>query len=779
MGDIVSPLFLERDRALKWEVQEKGTTELRESSWLRKDASAVNVEVWNTVIRSPDGQPVAMMGVATNVTERNQARKALEESEERYRFLFENAPVGNITTVSRTVTAANPEAAKIFGLTLEELIGRDLLSLYAPTPDGYDKALETREAFNTSEDEWSDEFRMQRGDGRMIWVKQSRRTVVNTYGVAEHHGTVIDITREKEAEAALRRSEERYHAIYDKLQEGILQIGRQGIILGANQAFGEMMGYSIDEVVATSFYRLAELGKREEIPGIVQRMFEGEEFPPAETLLVRKDDTRLPVEIATTLIKDRLGNPEAILMMVRNLHRQRETQQVNRELAIMEERTRFAREIHDTVAQTLTGLVSQLDAVASIVSSDQEQLHDKLLVARGLASACLDQTRTALLDLKPSELRPGGLTDAIRAEIEGLKQRGLPVELKTHGIEPVSTHEDNAVALYRIIQESLSNAFKHAKASQVIVDLIFGPDDAVVEISDNGVGFDTRARRLEANTSTTGFGMGVMHERAHVAGGELTVISARGTGTRVIGRIPYTLFSPTIQEQLPEPIMVSADALLELGPCRVLLVDDHELVRRGTRALVEMADDMIVVGEAATGDGALTLAQELEPDIILMDIHMPSKGGIEATKELTVSLPQCKVILLTVYDDDDHVREGIRAGAKGYLIKGATKEEIINGIRTVHAGGSLVPSSLVAKLAEPHRSDLPDLSGREREVLLLLADGSSTKEIGEELALSLNTVNFHLRNLYQKLGVRSRTQAIKVGQQAGLLDVAKYPLNIG
>jgi CheY-like chemotaxis protein/anti-sigma regulatory factor (Ser/Thr protein kinase) len=271
-----------------------------------------------------------------------------------------------------------------------------------------------------------------------------------------------------------------------------------------------------------------------------------------------------------------------------------------------------------------------------------------------------------MLDLKPSELRPGGLTDAIRAEIEGLKQRGLPVELKTHGIEPVSTHEDNAVALYRIIQESLSNAFKHAKASQVIVDLIFGPDDAVVEISDNGVGFDTRARRLEANTSTTGFGMGVMHERAQVAGGELTVISARGTGTRVIGRIPYTLFSPIIQEQLPEPIMIAADALLEQGPCRVLLVDDHELVRRGTRALVEMADDMIVVGEAATGDGALTLAQELEPDIILMDIHMPSKGGIETTKELTVSLPQCKVILLTVYDDDDHVREGIRAGAKGY-----------------------------------------------------------------------------------------------------------------
>ena len=192
-----------------------------------------------------------------------------------------------------------------------------------------------------------------------------------------------------------------------------------------------------------------------------------------------------------------------------------------------------------------------------------------------------------------------------------------------------------------------------------------------------------------------------------------------------------------------------------------------------------MADDMIVVGEAATGDGALAIAQELEPDIILMDIHMPNKSGIEVTKELTVLMPQCKVILLTVYDDDHHVREGIRAGAKGYLIKCATKEEIINSIRTVNAGGSLVPASLVGKLAEPQRSYLPDLSGGEREVLRLLADGSSTKEIGEHLVLSLNTVNFHLRNLYQKLEVRSRTQAIKVGQQAGLLNVAKHPVGMG
>jgi len=260
-----------------------------------------------------------------------------------------------------------------------------------------------------------------------------------------------------------------------------------------------------------------------------------------------------------------------------------------------------------------------------------------------------------------------------------------------------------------------------------------------------------------------------MDERARGAGGELTIVSARGAGTRIIGRIPYNPSSAApVHPVLGEGSMETPQGL---STCRVLLVDDHELVRRGTKAWLEATDDMEVVGEADTGEWAIVKAQELKPDIILMDIHMPSMDGIEATRRISEALPECKVILLTVYDDDDHVREGIRAGAKGYLVKGASREEILNGIRTVFAGGSLVPASLLGTLANGRKQDdRPNITAREREVLSLLASGAPTKEIAAALVVSENTVNYHLRNLYQKLGVKNRTQAIRVSQGAGLLE---------
>jgi NarL family two-component system response regulator LiaR len=217
-----------------------------------------------------------------------------------------------------------------------------------------------------------------------------------------------------------------------------------------------------------------------------------------------------------------------------------------------------------------------------------------------------------------------------------------------------------------------------------------------------------------------------------------------------------------------------------LSPCRVLLVDDHEMVRHGTKAWLDMTPDMEVVGEADTGGWAIIKAQELNPDVILMDSHMPSMNGIEATRRIVEALPECKIILLTVFDDDDHVREGIKAGAKGYMVKGSGRDEILNGIRTVFSGGSLVPASALGALASGAKHDTrPDVTARECEVLNLLASGAPTKEIAATLVVSDNTVNYHLRNLYQKLGVKNRTQAIRASEAAGLLNTPVLQLGFG
>lgn len=450
------------------------------------------------------------------------------------------------------------------------------------------------------------------------------------------------------------------------------------------------------------------------------------------------------------------------------LVQERELQQVNQELAVLEERTRVAREIHDTVAQTLTVLVNQLDSIEHLIPTEQQDILNQILEASDLAQACLAQTRSAILDLQPIELKPGGLSDGIEAEAANFRERGLPVQVKFQGTEPLDATEGSTLAVYRIIQEALSNCYKHSNASTVGVEIIFGPSDVVLHIVDDGVGFDVRAQRAERRVGLTGFGLGVMDQRATLAGGELTIVSARGAGTRIISRIPLSTPDATVMPIEPEETI--AEETAEAGTCRILLVDDHELIRQGIRAWLDMTDDIDVVGEADTGEWAIVKALELQPDVILMDVNMPVMDGIHVTKELSESLPECKVILLTIYQDDDHIRDGIRAGAKGYMVKGAGREEVLSGIRTVFAGGSLVPSSLIGNLASGPKIDpRPDITSREREVLNLLANGAPTKEIAAALIVSENTVNFHLRHLYQKLGVKSRTQAVREGRNLGLL----------
>ena len=146
-------------------------------------------------------------------------------------------------------------------------------------------------------------------------------------------------------------------------------------------------------------------------------------------------------------------------------------------------------------------------------------------------------------------------------------------------------------------------------------------------------------------------------------------------------------------------------------------------------------------------------------------------NGIEATKQIIELLPGAKVILLSVYDDDEHIREGLSAGAVGYLVKGASRQEVLNGIRTVFAGGSLVPSATIGNLANPPGAiSGPEVTPKEKEIWRLLADGASTLEISSSLVVSQNTVNFHIRNLYKKLGAKSRTQAVKAGHRLGMLE---------
>ena len=217
-----------------------------------------------------------------------------------------------------------------------------------------------------------------------------------------------------------------------------------------------------------------------------------------------------------------------------------------------------------------------------------------------------------------------------------------------------------------------------------------------------------------------------------------------------------------------------------MNTIHLLLVDDQRLMRDGLRTLLELEDDFEVVGEAENGQEALALYERHQPDVTLMDVRMPVMDGVEATRRLHQRWPDAQVIILTTFDDDEYVFEGLRAGARGYLLKAVSGEELAEAIRTVAAGGALIDPSVTRKvMAEfarlgqtPHSGSaklVEPLSGREEEVLQLIANGYTNKEIAGRLFLAEGTVKNYVTSILGKIGARDRTQAALRARELRLL----------
>jgi DNA-binding NarL/FixJ family response regulator len=215
---------------------------------------------------------------------------------------------------------------------------------------------------------------------------------------------------------------------------------------------------------------------------------------------------------------------------------------------------------------------------------------------------------------------------------------------------------------------------------------------------------------------------------------------------------------------------------------RVLICDDHALFRRGLAMVLESEEDIEVVGEAADGDEAVASAEELVPDVVLMDVRMPKRSGIEATRAIAEVLPTARIVMLTVSDEEDDLYDAIKAGAAGYLLKEISIEEVAGAIRQVVDGQSLITPSMASKLlaeftnlakkADAKQAVLsPKLTSRELEVLKLVAQGMSNKEIAGELYISENTVKNHVRNILEKLHLHSRMEAVVYAVREKILEL--------
>jgi len=202
---------------------------------------------------------------------------------------------------------------------------------------------------------------------------------------------------------------------------------------------------------------------------------------------------------------------------------------------------------------------------------------------------------------------------------------------------------------------------------------------------------------------------------------------------------------------------------------RILVVDDHFVVRMGLIGVVNTEPDMEVVGEAADGNQAVEVFGRVKPSLVLMDVRMPIKDGIAATKEIRTRHPDARILMLTTYDGDTEIHRAIQAGARGYVLKNSTGDELIPALRAVAAGKEWIPEEIANRLASRKRFE--ELTPRELQVLQQMATGQANKEIGDVLRITENTVKDHLKNILCKLRVADRTEAVTVAVQRGIIQL--------
>jgi DNA-binding NarL/FixJ family response regulator len=217
-----------------------------------------------------------------------------------------------------------------------------------------------------------------------------------------------------------------------------------------------------------------------------------------------------------------------------------------------------------------------------------------------------------------------------------------------------------------------------------------------------------------------------------------------------------------------------------MDPIRILIVDDHEVVRDGISVMMGRQQDFAVVGEAENGVEAVEKARDLQPDLVLMDLRMPQMDGVEAMRQIRSQHPEIKFIVLTTYDSDEYIFDAIEAGAKGYLLKDASREALFQAVRAVHRGESLIEPGVASKVLDRlaqlsrqahHPQVAQILSERETEVLQLMAKGAPNKSIATSLSISESTVKTHVANIFQKLEVNQRTEAVTKAMSLGIIKL--------
>lgn len=418
-------------------------------------------------------------------------------------------------------------------------------------------------------------------------------------------------------------------------------------------------------------------------------------------------------------------------------------------ITLLEERDRLSKDLHDTMGHSYTSIIMGMETLrVELKSKEGEQQLDSLLQ---LARNSMEEVRLYVhqLDLSQESLP---LATTLQQLTEEFKKHAK-VNVRTRIIgEEYMVSKQSKMTLYRSLQESLTNAVRHGNSTEIIVSLHFEPQQIRLDVEDNGCGVEEWK---------DGFGLTAMKERVSQSQGRVIVYSKKGEGT-------------LISCVLPKQVQLANEQI------RLCIVDDHSFIRESLHTILGGLEDLQVVGMAEDGERALELCERLKPDVVLMDLEMPNLDGIHATKMIKKKWPDIRVLILSTFQNTERAKEIIRNGADGYVLKSIDSRELAESIRLVYRGGTMITHDLFHRMWEEKeetglfesRSDGIEygLTKRELEILELLSQGSRYKTIASTLYLSNGTVRNYASNLYEKLGVKNREEAVQKAKDIGLLS---------
>jgi PAS domain S-box-containing protein len=508
--------------------------------------------------------------------------------------------------------------------------------------------------------------------------------------------------------------ESTYGQLLEAMSEGAATLKHDGTVLYANARFAEMLNTDRKKLIGSHLFDHLWKEQRQHVAQMVQKAAYGEQV--VEITLDRSVGRRMQVRLTLSPVPG--VKPQRISLIALELtelleanealkHSEEALRQLSGRLLQLqdEERRRIARDLHDVTGQKMafqTITLSQLlNAKAKFSEADAEK---KMAECLALAHEVGGEIRTLSYLLHPPLLDELGLSSAAQWYMQGFKGRtGIHVDLEMDKDFP-RLNPESEVALFRVMQESLTNVHRYSGSEKALVTVHRNDGEIRLEVIDYGKGMTTdRLRSIDSGEAALGVGIQGMRERLRQLSGRLEIFSPLSGGTCVRAMLPVSALRQDPAEETnglkgAQTAKSSSHHAKETNgrKHRILIADDHEVLRRGVRTMLEAESNLEVCGEAMNGQEVVEKSLQLLPDLLILDINMPLMNGLAAMRRVLKNLPQMKVLIFSVHDSEQTIRESRAAGARGYVSKGRASQDLLRAVDEVLSGGSFYVSNASA-----------------------------------------------------------------------------------